>query len=65
MSFKHLLDRCVSVTGTEADLTWVPLDALLASGADPWMGVPMWIAGTAPAMARRGRDCPQGTKPAC
>jgi 2'-hydroxyisoflavone reductase len=44
MSFKHLLDRCVSVTGSGAELAWVPTDALLARGADPWMGVPMWIA---------------------
>jgi 2'-hydroxyisoflavone reductase len=44
MPFKHLLDRCVNVTGSDADLTWVPTDVLLVRGADPWMGVPMWIA---------------------
>ncbi|MFE9426393.1 NAD-dependent epimerase/dehydratase family protein [Kitasatospora sp. NPDC006697] len=27
-----------------AEPVWVPAERLLAAGADPWMGVPMWIA---------------------
>jgi 2'-hydroxyisoflavone reductase len=43
MPFGVLLERCVTATGSDAELAWVPGDRLLAAGVDPWMGVPLWI----------------------
>lgn len=40
-----LLGTCLdAVTASTAELVWVDTDRLLAAGADPWMGVPLWIA---------------------
>ena len=44
VSFGSFLDECLRVTGTDAELLWVPSERLLAAGLDPWMGVPLWIA---------------------
>ena len=44
MPLSVLLDACRSVTGSDAELLWVPTAELLAAGLAPWMGVPMWIA---------------------
>lgn len=39
------LAACLAaVPAARASLVWVPTDRLLAAGADPWMGVPLWIA---------------------
>src|SRR6476659_4053006 len=43
ISFGDLLDACRAVTGSGAQLVWVPSSDLLAAGLDPWMGVPLWI----------------------
>ena len=43
MPLGNLLDGCIEVTGSDARLVWVPSDALLAAGAEEWMGVPLWI----------------------
>jgi 2'-hydroxyisoflavone reductase len=39
-----LLRECVTVTGSGAELIWIPTARLLAAGVDPWMGVPLWVA---------------------
>jgi hypothetical protein len=40
-----VLRRCLaSITGSSGTLVWVDSARLLASGVDPWMGVPLWIA---------------------
>jgi 2'-hydroxyisoflavone reductase len=44
VSFGDFLDACRRVTGSDAKLVWVPSERLLAAGAEPWMGVPLWIA---------------------
>ena len=44
MTFEELLDECLRVTGSDANLTWVPSDYLLGQGVEEWMGVPLWIA---------------------
>jgi 2'-hydroxyisoflavone reductase len=44
MPFVRLLEECRDVSGSDAELVWVPSDKLLAAGAEPWMGVPLWIA---------------------
>ena len=43
MPIGEFLDACKAATFSDAELTWVPSDRLLAAGAEPWMGVPMWI----------------------
>jgi 2'-hydroxyisoflavone reductase len=39
----EFLQECRAATFSDADLAWVPSGRLLAAGAAPWMGVPMWI----------------------
>lgn len=43
MGLGHLLAECIRVTGSDAQLVWVPSDVLLGAGAEEWMGVPLWI----------------------
>jgi 2'-hydroxyisoflavone reductase len=40
-----LLETCRSVTGSDAELTWVPDSFLLEHGAGTWMELPLWLAG--------------------
>jgi 2'-hydroxyisoflavone reductase len=44
MTFCAFLDECKHVTGSDAELVWVPSERLLAAGLEEWMGVPLWIA---------------------
>jgi 2'-hydroxyisoflavone reductase len=44
MAFTAFLEECRRVTGSDAELVWVPSDRLLAAGLEEWMGVPLWIA---------------------
>src|SRR5439155_7984194 len=44
MAFESLLEECRRVTGSDAELRWVPSQLLLAAGVEEWMGVPLWIA---------------------
>jgi 2'-hydroxyisoflavone reductase len=43
MRFGDLLDECRNATGSDARVTWVPSQILLAAGVEEWMGVPLWI----------------------
>jgi 2'-hydroxyisoflavone reductase len=43
LTFGALLSACREVTGSDAELVWVPTPTLLEAGLDPWMGVPLWI----------------------
>ncbi|MGH3251535.1 MAG: NAD-dependent epimerase/dehydratase family protein [Trebonia sp.] len=40
--FGILLDLCRTATYSDAELTWVPADRLLAAGVDPGTGIPLW-----------------------
>jgi len=42
--FGRLLGQCITETGSDTVLEWVPSGRLLAAGVDPWMGVPLWVA---------------------
>ncbi len=44
MAFERLLDECLRVTGSDAEVVWTPSATLLAAGVEEWMGVPLWIA---------------------
>ena len=38
-----LLSACRAVTGSDAELVWVPEAALAAAGAEPWTHLPCWV----------------------
>ena len=42
----ELLQACVEVTGSDAELVWVPETALAAAGAEPWTQLPCWVPET-------------------
>jgi nucleoside-diphosphate-sugar epimerase len=39
----ELLEACVQVTGSDAELRWVDTGELLAAGVKPWMDLPVWL----------------------
>ncbi|MGY3679827.1 NAD-dependent epimerase/dehydratase family protein [Streptomyces sp. TE33382] len=39
----ELLDSCVRVTGSIAELRWTDPGKLLAAGVEPWSDLPMWL----------------------
>jgi nucleoside-diphosphate-sugar epimerase len=49
LSWSELLDSCRAVSGSDAEVTWVPDDFLLAHEVGEWMELPLWLAD--PAMA--------------
>ncbi|MGW2640923.1 SDR family oxidoreductase [Streptomyces sp. NPDC001348] len=38
----ELLDACVNVTGTDAELRWTDPDVVLDAGIQPWTQLPVW-----------------------
>lgn len=41
--FGILLNLCRTATYSDAELTWVPTDRLVAAGVDPGTGIPLWV----------------------
>lgn len=39
----QLLDACVHVTGSDAELRWTPAERILAAGVEPWTDLPVWL----------------------
>ncbi|MEX1655165.1 NAD-dependent epimerase/dehydratase family protein [Streptomyces pseudovenezuelae] len=39
----ELLDACVTVTASTAELCWTDPDTVLAAGIAPWTGLPVWV----------------------
>lgn len=39
----ELLESCVRVTGSDAELRWTPAETILAAGIEPWSDLPIWI----------------------
>ncbi|MFI0545071.1 NAD-dependent epimerase/dehydratase family protein [Streptomyces sp. WSLK1-3] len=39
----ELLDACVAVTGSDAELRWTEPDVVLGAGIAPWTGLPVWV----------------------
>ena len=46
LTMGRVLDECQKVSGSDAQFTWVDDDFLVAHGADPWIGVPLWVPRT-------------------
>jgi 2'-hydroxyisoflavone reductase len=41
--FGILIDLCRTATYSDAELTWVPTDRLVAAGVEPGGGIPLWV----------------------
>ncbi|MDJ0343074.1 reductase [Streptomyces sp. H10-C2] len=39
----ELLETCVRVTGSDAELCWTEPETILAAGIEPWMDLPIWL----------------------
>ena len=48
VSMGELLEVCRSVSGSDADFTWVEEKFLLDQGVEPWIELPLWIPGSDP-----------------
>ncbi|GES31103.1 NAD-dependent epimerase/dehydratase family protein [Streptomyces angustmyceticus] len=40
----ELLESCVKVTGSDAELRWTAPEHVLAAGIEPWTELPVWLA---------------------
>ncbi|MEU8920560.1 NAD-dependent epimerase/dehydratase family protein [Kitasatospora sp. NPDC048545] len=40
----ELLEACVRVTGSDAELRWTDPERILAAGVEPWTELPIWLA---------------------
>jgi hypothetical protein len=45
-TIRALLEACVTATGSDAELVWVPEEVLDAEGAEPWTQLPCWVPST-------------------
>jgi 2'-hydroxyisoflavone reductase len=43
LTIGHLLDRCVAVSGSDAEIVWVPSSELIAKGVEIWTDLPLWL----------------------
>jgi 2'-hydroxyisoflavone reductase len=39
----EVLDACIAATGSDAELVWIDQKTVLASGAEPWTQLPIWV----------------------
>ncbi|MFI6982067.1 NAD-dependent epimerase/dehydratase family protein [Embleya sp. NPDC050154] len=39
----ELLDLCVRVTGSDAELRWIDPDTIVKAGIEPWLELPIWL----------------------
>ncbi|MFI9840600.1 NAD-dependent epimerase/dehydratase family protein [Nonomuraea sp. NPDC051941] len=44
-TMRQLLETCVKVTGSDAELRWVAAERILAAGVKPWTDLPIWLVG--------------------
>ena len=44
LTWSELLDSCRAVSGSDADVTWVPDEFLLEHEVGQWMELPLWLA---------------------
>jgi len=45
LTMQDLLELCRTVLGSETIITWVDEEFLLKAGVEPWMDLPLWVAG--------------------
>ncbi|MEW1847542.1 reductase, partial [Nonomuraea angiospora] len=44
-TMRQLLETCVKVTGSDAELRWVAAERILAADVQPWTELPIWLVG--------------------
>ncbi|TYB69839.1 reductase [Nonomuraea sp. PA05] len=44
-TMRDMLETCVKVIGSDAELRWIEPERLLAAGVEPWVGLPFWLVG--------------------
>jgi nucleoside-diphosphate-sugar epimerase len=42
-TMRDVLEACVTVTGSDAELCWTAPDRILTSGIEPWTDLPIWL----------------------
>jgi len=42
---RELLETCVRVTGSDAELRWTAAETILGAGVEPWTDLPIWLVG--------------------
>ncbi|MFA1548890.1 NAD-dependent epimerase/dehydratase family protein [Actinomadura chokoriensis] len=42
-TMSELLNACIQVTGSDAELVWTAPETILEAGIEPWMDLPIWI----------------------
>jgi 2'-hydroxyisoflavone reductase len=45
LALGDLLERCVAITESGAELVWVENELLLEHGVEPWTDLPLWLGG--------------------
>ncbi|GAA2214054.1 SDR family oxidoreductase [Nonomuraea monospora] len=45
VTMRDMLETCVKVIGSDAELRWIEPERLLAAGVEPWVGLPFWLVG--------------------
>jgi 2'-hydroxyisoflavone reductase len=45
VTMRGLLETCVKVIGSDAELRWVDAETILAAGVAPWTELPIWLVG--------------------
>ncbi len=48
MPFGEVLDACLTVTGADTELAWVPADFLAEHDLQAWRDIAMWVDGSGP-----------------
>ncbi|MEV4105529.1 reductase [Nonomuraea sp. NPDC049649] len=54
VTMRELLECCVRVTGSAAELRWTGEEAILAAGVRPWTDLPIWMTGDGHAFVHGG-----------
>ncbi|WP_089328728.1 NAD-dependent epimerase/dehydratase family protein [Actinomadura meyerae] len=42
-TMEELLEACIRVTGSKANLVWTPPETILDAGIEPWTDLPIWL----------------------
>jgi nucleoside-diphosphate-sugar epimerase len=42
-TMRSLLEACVAVVGSDAELRWIDPELILAAGVEPWTDLPVWL----------------------
>ena len=43
MTYGEVFQACREATGSDAELVWIPEEAIAAAGVEPWTELPLWV----------------------